>query len=152
MSYMEWREFKGVFGPDLEEEAMSLMATFLNHVGTITWFSQPELKSLVVLDPQWLANLMATLVSFTVNWKNGLLSIRDLQLAWKHIPTRLHSTLVKLLEQYEILYPISGGMPHSMSTLLPQAVSNPPSPFLPLASCRKRIVDHSLYVTQDSTA
>jgi len=82
------------------------MSTFLDDAGVITWFNQPVLKELIVLNPHWLASLMSSLVSFTVNWRNGNIKGDDLQLAWKHIPTTLHSTLVQLLEKFEIIYNI----------------------------------------------
>jgi hypothetical protein len=62
---------------------------------------------MVILDPQWLAKLMATLITSKMNFvNNGILERKNLHFLWKppEFPESLHSNLVNLLEQFEILY------------------------------------------------
>src|SRR5690242_13280708 len=82
------------------------MLSFLDDTGVISWFDSIEsLRELVVLDPQFLANLFATLVSFSRSWKNGVITSLDIQQAWKHYPPHLHTSFIELMEQYEVIFP-----------------------------------------------
>jgi len=71
------------------------------------WVDDPKLSGMVILDPQWLARLMATLITSKMNFvNNGILERKNLHFVWKppEFPDSLHSNLVNLLEQFEILY------------------------------------------------
>jgi len=93
---------------------MQAMAMFLCEVGVITWFNQPGLKNLIILDPKWLADLMATIVSFKYRWKNGLVTLKNLLSVWHNqpaFPPEMHATLINLLEQFEVMFPLNGTKP-----------------------------------------
>lgn len=99
------------------------VASFLNELGTIVWVDDPRLTNMVILDPQWLAKLMATLITSKMNFvNNGILERKNLHFVWKppEFPDSLHSSLVNLLEQFEILYrmPLAPGQTEDMEKYL----------------------------------
>ena len=48
----------------IEEEAIQDVTTMLHDTGFVVWHNVPKLKDMVVIDPQWLANAMAGVVTF----------------------------------------------------------------------------------------
>jgi len=60
---------------------------------------------LVVLDPHWLADLTATLVNGKVPFTNGRTSQADLVKAWPSVPASMHSTVISLLQNFELIIP-----------------------------------------------
>jgi hypothetical protein len=62
-----------------------------------------SLKDLVIIDPQWLADVMKSVVSFNNKWiKNGLVSESDLrQWVWRDYPPELHSSLQRIFERFQ---------------------------------------------------
>ncbi len=69
------------------------------------------MKDTVILDPQWLADIMSSLIT-TKNafLKKGVLNHSDLLLVWKDekkYPKQIHSLLMQLMEKFEILIPMT---------------------------------------------
>lgn len=90
-----------------DQDTTKTVASFLNDLGTIVWVDDARLSSMVILDPQWLAKLMATLITSKMNFvNNGILERKNLHFLWKppEFPESLHTNLINLLEQFEILY------------------------------------------------
>lgn len=74
-----------------------------------------ELADFVFLDPQWLTNVMSSVVTLRHNLvKLGQLRHCDLTLIWKPpmFPPSIHHILIKLLTKFDIIYPlpVSGTM------------------------------------------
>jgi len=113
-TYCQWASESGV--PDSE---VMTCTSFLTNVGSIIFYTEaggtadsasapePAVDDLVVLNPQWLADLMACLITFRHSWiKDGKLRITDLS---SHIfaakyPTSIHEQLVALLERFAVIY------------------------------------------------
>lgn len=107
----EWADFRTHFSAELSEESLQAMALFLAEVGVITWFNSPGLKNLIVIDPKWLADLMATIVSFKYRWSRGLVTLSNLHSVWHNqpaFPPSMHATLIHLLEQFEVMFLLAG--------------------------------------------
>lgn len=67
------------------------------------------LNNIVILDPQWLANIMATLISFKSNFvKFGVLETNSLSHLWKAYRPDLHPSLLKLLVSFSVAFPVHG--------------------------------------------
>lgn len=80
-------------------------------VGTLIYFDEPKLglNDMVILDPQWLADVMATLVTFKANFVNdGILQREYLHQVWKQYPIELHETLLRLLMNFGVAFPLQG--------------------------------------------
>eukprot|EP01114_Cavostelium_apophysatum_P023321 TRINITY_DN8743_c0_g1_i4.p1 TRINITY_DN8743_c0_g1~~TRINITY_DN8743_c0_g1_i4.p1 ORF type:complete len:2119 (-),score=526.12 TRINITY_DN8743_c0_g1_i4:35-6391(-) len=87
-----------------ERNAIKLM----HDLGVILHFSEPRtLENLVIIDPQWMTRLMATLVTTKPNFvKNGILLSSDLAQIWKsaEFPESHRQALLSLLERFEIAF------------------------------------------------
>lgn len=107
---LKWAEYSSLANKcNISDQNVLISATdFLHDVGSLIWFNQPTLKDLVILDPQWLSNVMASIVSFKANWRNGVLTHDSLPIIWKVYPESLHNTLLGILEKFEVVFPIKG--------------------------------------------
>jgi Ran GTPase-activating protein (RanGAP) involved in mRNA processing and transport/GTPase SAR1 family protein len=67
-----------------------------------------SLSELVILDAQFIANLLGTIVTFKHRFTaRGFLNVADLQQIWKGYPRDIHSSLLELLVRFEVIHPLS---------------------------------------------
>ncbi|GAM23578.1 hypothetical protein SAMD00019534_067530 [Acytostelium subglobosum LB1] len=86
-------------------EDLGAATDFLTNLGIILHYNTPSLRDLVVLDPQWLADVMSSLVTFSHQWiKEGVLRHNDLPAVWSAYDPALRPTLLKILERFEVSY------------------------------------------------
>ncbi|KAN0024719.1 hypothetical protein ACTFIV_009128 [Dictyostelium citrinum] len=95
---------------------------FLHNLGIILHFDTPTLKNLVVLDPQWLADVMSSLITFSHNWiKRGILNHSELVAVWGgKYDQSLWPLLLKLLEKFEVSYELPNIAKSLIPSLLPE--------------------------------
>lgn len=85
---------------------------FKKNISLIVLFSflKKQLKKYIVINPQWLANAMASLIStksiFISNQK-GILDHQHLRTVWKEYSPNLHKLLLDLMEKFYVAIPIS---------------------------------------------
>ena len=104
----------------VENEGQLMRACdYLHDVGAVIYFSKnryPELKQLnevLITNPQWLAQVFSSLISTKHQFlSKGRLIHRDLLQIWKGYSSSLHPTLLALMQQFEICFPL---LPHSPS-------------------------------------
>ncbi|MDP2436925.1 MAG: protein kinase [archaeon] len=98
-----------------ESERIGEILKILDYLGTVCVFEQPQSVSggVVVLRPQWVATLLATIVTTKhrlVRMESGIISHLALtQEAWRDttlFPTMWHGDLIKLLEGLEVLFEV----------------------------------------------
>lgn len=111
LPYKTWSEFAQLArfcniadGPDLKR-----CVETLNMMGDVIYFDDPKggLDDLVILDSQFLTQIMATLITTKQNYvKNGVLNLNDLRYIWtpKMFPIAIHPLLIALLQKFEILF------------------------------------------------
>ena len=124
--FMKWDEFHRVaVGCNLEADAIKEVVKFLHSTGVLCYFddSNNDLNDLVILDPQFLTNVMASVVTLKHRYGQdarceGLLNYQDLPQIWKDFPLDIHETLMKLLEQFEIAFKLPEGN-YIIPSLLP---------------------------------
>jgi hypothetical protein len=74
------------------------------------------LRELVVIDPQFLADVMSGVVTFNHRLvKSGILQHSDLPQIWQKFPVEVHPSLLELLETFEIAY-VVGAITRSPAT------------------------------------
>jgi internalin A len=110
ISMAEFKSWAACCGISAAGQAVSA-AKLMNDLGVIVYVHEGKdgLDDLVILDPQWLMRLMATLITTKPNFvKNGVLLASDLPQIWKppDFPEILHASLMSLLEKFEISYPL----------------------------------------------
>ena len=69
----------------VEPENTMQATEFMHNAGVLLHFNTPLLHDIVVIDPQWLADIMATVVTFSHTWvKSGILVRKELEVnVWK---------------------------------------------------------------------
>ena len=107
ISWQQFVEYAHMFNITSDEEVRD-MATFLHDMGSILWFNSTTMRDVVILDPQWLSEVMASIISMKVRWKDGELPHSALANIWKAYPPQLHTTLLSFLEHFEVAYPLKG--------------------------------------------
>jgi serine/threonine-protein kinase TNNI3K len=107
---MRWNAFAqlagSMFGGD---DGLRLACDFLQRLGALIHFTS-DAGDWVIVDPQWLDHVMASLVSFRTAGiiKNGILKRTDIETykLWTSYPPELHEFLFLFLEAHSILVPL----------------------------------------------
>lgn len=107
ISWQQFVEYAHMFNITTDEEIRD-MATFLHDMGSVLWFNSTTMRDVVILDPQWLSEVMASIISMKVRWKDGELPHSALANIWKAYPPQMHATLLSFLEHFEVVYPLKG--------------------------------------------
>lgn len=106
---------------------------FLHDAGVLVHYNDEknsELSDLVILDPQWIVDLMSSIITMKHSYaKDGILLVENLPHIWKQYPSEEYGYLLKLLEKFEIAFKI-GSIPDfvfekSVFSTLPINISTP---------------------------
>lgn len=111
---VSWKNYtRWVIDAGIELQNALNITEFLHDVGSLIYFNDEAsgLNEIVILDPQWLAEVMATLVTFKANFvKHGILRKQDLPQIWKKYNPQLYQTLLNLLLKFGVAYPALGAI------------------------------------------
>lgn len=111
LPYKTWAEFVKLAkfcniadGPDLKR-----CVETLHMMGDVVYFDDPKggLDDLVILDSQFLTQVMATIITTKQNYvKSGIINFNDLRHIWKPplFPISIHPLLLTLLQKFEIVF------------------------------------------------
>ena len=103
MTREEFQEF--ALRHDIPRDSVEAVMKFLENTGYI--LHRQGGPDLVVLDPQWLSNQLCTLISFDKDFiKQGLITQNKLMKAWEEIPQTNHESIIKLLCEFGICFPV----------------------------------------------
>eukprot|EP01102_Stenamoeba_stenopodia_P010656 TRINITY_DN3237_c0_g1_i5.p1 TRINITY_DN3237_c0_g1~~TRINITY_DN3237_c0_g1_i5.p1 ORF type:complete len:1193 (+),score=204.69 TRINITY_DN3237_c0_g1_i5:671-4249(+) len=106
---VNWKEFEAIARESsIPEEDALTAAEFLSDLGVVQYFKSIN-EDVVILDPQWITKMFATLVTARANLaKEGIVCRSFLSQLWTEpsYPKSLHPFLLKLLETFEIVYSI----------------------------------------------
>eukprot|EP01105_Mastigella_eilhardi_P017879 TRINITY_DN4121_c0_g1_i1.p1 TRINITY_DN4121_c0_g1~~TRINITY_DN4121_c0_g1_i1.p1 ORF type:complete len:1814 (+),score=437.08 TRINITY_DN4121_c0_g1_i1:50-5443(+) len=103
--FCSWANEAGITDPAQIKQA----ALFLHGVGSLLYFDSKysSLGDLVVLEPQYLANLLCTIVTFKPNFvRNGILPKTCIPQIWRSYDEKDHANLINLLSLFLILHPV----------------------------------------------
>ena len=105
--YISWKTFTRLAKTCLvPSKEFKLVAEFLSSTGTITYINDQssDLNQFVVLNPQWLSNAMASIVTFKHSIiKSGKLFKNDIPILFKQYSPKLQQQLLGFLEKYKII-------------------------------------------------
>eukprot|EP01125_Pyxidicula_operculata_P013090 TRINITY_DN4334_c0_g1_i1.p1 TRINITY_DN4334_c0_g1~~TRINITY_DN4334_c0_g1_i1.p1 ORF type:complete len:1370 (-),score=387.10 TRINITY_DN4334_c0_g1_i1:146-4255(-) len=81
----------------------------LNDLGYVLYNgNDTQLQDLVILDPEFLSNLMKSIVSMKNRWvKDGKLSDENLKKLMSDFPEDTHEKFLRLLSQFEVIYKLN---------------------------------------------
>ena len=107
---VRWDKFVSLAATmNFKDEDQLLRATrFLNDLGSLVFFEDEKSNDrLIVLDPQWLTAMFASVITTSHNYiKNGILKRINIGQIWRapQYPASMHLSLISLLQKFEILY------------------------------------------------
>jgi hypothetical protein len=102
-----------VFESEIEgKNRVIAMLRFFHSQGTFLWYEDlPEMKGVVIIDPQWLSDQLRTLISHRSSVSNficdGVISLSDLPTLWANISKENHSKLLCLFRSVGLCFRIS---------------------------------------------
>ena len=106
--FLSWKDFVGVaIGTHIDKNSVEEAAKFFHLAGILCYFGDkyPKLKDFVILNPQFLANVMSALITLKHSFGiNGLIKKEELHQIWKEFSPEIHQTLMDLLQKFEITY------------------------------------------------
>ena len=80
---------------------------FLNDLGSLQYFESNALKDKVVINPQWIVNVMACVVSVKETCiQDGKLYHKDISKIWKDYSPDLYEWMLKLTEEFDLTFPV----------------------------------------------
>jgi len=141
-----------VYGSALTDSAPSHdgMQSAPDDFGDDATSSHPDLSQLVVLDPQWLANMLSRVVTQYARHHDdtgtpiprGQVPLRDVALAWHGYPDELRGSFLEVLFALEVAFPgmaEDGGVSDTIivPALLPPVPSNADEAVASMLSIRK---------------
>ncbi|XP_059176566.1 uncharacterized protein LOC131956160 [Physella acuta] len=107
----------GIF--DSTEVAQAVQ--FLHELGSLQHFSNANLKSHVVINPQWIVDVMACVVSVKDSHiKDGRLLHSELSKVWEKYDPSLYTWLLKLTEEFDLTFPLKDEPVNLVPCLLPE--------------------------------
>lgn len=110
---IKWQEWKTLAMAAGIPDSNVLAATqYLTDLGEIVYFNDEKsgLNEIVILDPQWLTTVLATVVTMKQSWvKDGIILKKHLSHIWKppEFPEEIHQNLLAILEKFEVALRLS---------------------------------------------
>ncbi|MFC2146554.1 COR domain-containing protein [Acidobacteriota bacterium] len=107
----------------LNEDRAEFLSDYLHDLGVILHYRHDKLlENTVILNPEWATKAVYSLVDTREIMENrGQFRFDDLKRYWdlKEFPRDKHAELVRLMEKFEICFPITGTDIHIVPELLP---------------------------------
>uniref|UniRef100_A0A1I8IUY9 non-specific serine/threonine protein kinase n=1 Tax=Macrostomum lignano TaxID=282301 RepID=A0A1I8IUY9_9PLAT len=88
-----------------EDKHVRQAVSFLNDIGSVQYFDTDYLRHKVVINPKWIVDVMACVVSVKNSpIQNGQLKRSDIPAIWSKFDPALHEWLLKLTEAFDLTY------------------------------------------------
>ena len=99
---------------------LSQTIQFLHDLGSLLHFNNEFLKNKLIINPQYIVDMMASLVSVNqTTIVNGKLFHRDIAAVWSAYDTSLLGWILKLTERFDLTFPLPESNMHLVPCLLP---------------------------------
>ncbi|XP_048259206.1 uncharacterized protein LOC124134238 [Haliotis rufescens] len=103
------------------QSEVSQAVQFLHELGSLQYFTNDYLKSYVVVNPQWIVDVMACVVSVKDSHiKDGRLRHDEIQNVWRDYPESLHSWMLRLTEEFDLTFQLASEEVNLVPCLLPE--------------------------------
>ncbi|XP_071167671.1 uncharacterized protein [Mytilus edulis] len=128
IAYSEVERMANISGI-VEKEEVAQAVQFLHDLGSVQHFSNEVLKSKVVINPQWIVDVMAKVVSVKESpIQEGKLKHEDIGKVWKGYPIDIHFWLLQLTEEYDLTFKLTNEKVNLVPCLLPEKKPEIPWP------------------------
>jgi serine/threonine protein kinase/GTPase SAR1 family protein len=107
-----WSEWQQMATTELNmDEAQLKEATSHWHeAGSLSWFDEDGLRDIVCLRPDFLTDVFSAVISAKTGLSSGILRHDALIQIWKGLPLYLYPHMLTILEKFEILHKLEGGV------------------------------------------
>jgi len=107
-----WSEWLQMASVELNmDEAQLKEATLHWHeAGSLSWFDEDGLRDIVCLRPDFLTDVFSAVISAKTGLSSGILRHDALIQIWKGLPLYLYPHMLTILEKFEILHKLEGGV------------------------------------------
>ncbi|KAK0062250.1 hypothetical protein Bpfe_008351, partial [Biomphalaria pfeifferi] len=146
-STLPWNTIKEI-GMEIgiyDEKDIREAIQFLHELGTVQYFDNDFLRDQVVIDPQWIVNVMSCVVSVKnspIQDHKGRFLYKYIPEIWRDYPSEQHQWLLRLTEEFDLTFPLPGEELNIVPCLLPQEV--PAELQWPLADITKNLKETKL--------
>ena len=122
-NYVQWSIYSSwALQCGLQSDDIMMATEHLHNSGSLIYFPVEELKNLVILNPQWLADVMSCLITIKNNFViNGYIDSIHFPEIFRNYESSIQSTLILLLEQFKIIHPMNKS---KNKYLVPSLLSN----------------------------
>lgn len=97
-----------------DDEELRRCVHLLHDFGSLIYFDDPSLgvQDLVIIDSQFLTNVMATIITTKTSIKDGMLPHSLIPMIWRppEFPPEIHDILLSLLKKFEIAYTLPAAL------------------------------------------
>ncbi|CAG2236821.1 ISWI [Mytilus edulis] len=93
-----------------DEKDIKLAVQFLDDLGIVQYFDTEVLNDKVVINPQWIVDVMAKVVSVnetSIRETKGRLYHKNIPQIWKDYDSSLYNWMLRLTEAFDLTFPIS---------------------------------------------
>ncbi|WAR27954.1 PATS1-like protein [Mya arenaria] len=120
MEYTELEKLANISGI-FDKIEVHQAVRFLHDLGSLQHFTTEKLKTKVVINPQWIVDVMACVVSVKNSpIQNGRLNHSDIGVVWKDYPADLHDWLLELTEAYDLTFRLDDKPVNLVPCLMPE--------------------------------
>jgi hypothetical protein len=108
-----------------DKHELGQVVQFLHDLGSLLHFNNEFLKNKCIINPQYIVDMMACLVSVnqtTIN--NGKLYHDKMGIIWKNYEHTLHQWILKLTERFDLTFSLSDTKMHLVPCLMPETLEN----------------------------
>uniref|UniRef100_K1PTH6 non-specific serine/threonine protein kinase n=1 Tax=Magallana gigas TaxID=29159 RepID=K1PTH6_MAGGI len=121
---LDWGEVEKIAREEgiYHEQDLKEAVSFLDNLGTVQYFDTDFLRDKVVVDPQWIVNVMACVVSVrasVIQRNDGRFEHSQLDTVWEKFAPDLRPWLLSLTEEFDLTYPLPGQQLNIVPCLLP---------------------------------
>ena len=122
LDFIEIEKIGNNFGI-FDKHELNQAIQFLHDLGSLMHFNNEFLRDKVVINPQFMVDLMASLVSVHNNFiVDGKLSHNDVEKIWKKYDPALHTWILKVTEKFDLTFSV----PDQKINLVPCLMSETP--------------------------
>ncbi|XP_052813517.1 uncharacterized protein LOC128240741 isoform X2 [Mya arenaria] len=111
VNYIKWevaKEYAMVQGI-YDERDVRMAVQLLHDLGTVQYFDNDFLRDYVVINPQWIVDVMACVVSAQsspIQKNHGRFLHSDITTVWEQYDPNLHEWLLRLTEDFDLTFPL----------------------------------------------
>jgi hypothetical protein len=106
LDYTEIEKIGNNFGI-FDKHELNQAISFLHDLGSLMHFNNEFLRDKVVINPQFMVDLMASLVSVHNNFiVDGKLKHKDVEKIWKKYDPQLHTWILKVTEKFDLTFAV----------------------------------------------